>query len=225
MTLATLTLISVGGYQFYQTVLERNDLRTKTTQDAAKIDLLQEKYKEKKAIETNLMRKNMLLQGQIAKVTVERDQIKETTEAQIAARTAELEKIKADLGNKIHLLEKQHAQLESEWDQLRNQHKEALSELKNKTNELDDLVSAHKVTEGLLARTERSLDRCATHNTQLSIITEELIQNYSETGVVGSLAIAEPFTQLKQVEMERIVQEYLDRIEKHQFEKRNQDGS
>ena len=215
--------IGIGSwaYGYYSVVQERNELRAQTMADDAKIKLLQKKYKEKKAVEANLMRKTRLLQGQLATATAERDKAKKVMEKEVADKTAELEAIKADLSNRVDLLEKTKTRLMADLGELKDKHKAKLVELETTTQQFEELRRLQKTTENHLDRTKLSLDRCATHNTQLSIITEELITNYSEEGVVGSIAIAEPFTQLKQVEMERIVQEYLDRIEKNQFEKRN----
>lgn len=209
-----------GGYAHYRLHQERNDLRSQVASGAARIDLLQEKYKEKKAVEANLMRKTMMLQGQLSKAISERNEVEESMELKIAEKTAELQSANKELQQRAQDLEKKRDQLAAELDELQEQHGITAAELDRKSNELAELTGVHQTTEHQLVRTERSLDRCADHNTQLSVITQELLHNYSETGVVGSLAIAEPFTQLKQVEMERIVQEYLDRVEKHHFEKR-----
>ena len=58
------------------------------------------------------------------------------------------------------------------------------------------------------------LKRCEEHNVRLSQLAEEVLNAYYEKGVGASLAQAEPFTKLKQVELEKIVQEYLGRIDK-----------
>lgn len=221
LILLLLTGLGAGGYGYYQLFQERNELRSQVASDAARIDLLQDKYKEKKAVEANLMRKTMMLQGQLSKVTLERDALEKNLEELINEKTADCERAKTELGQQVESIKKQQEQLKSELDQLRAQHTETLAELESKRTEFVKLTNLHERTESQLARTVRTLDRCADHNTQLSIITQELVRNYSETGVVGSLAIAEPFTQLKQVEMEQMVQEYLERIEKEKFEKRN----
>lgn len=219
--LPLVALLALGGYRFYQAVQERNALREQTARDATRMDLLEHKYKEKKAVEANLMRKTLMLQGKLSKATSERNKLQEAHEEQVAAITAQLEGKAKRCGRELSRLNRAHTVLKAEKRQLVQSLKETRGELETVENERANLEKQLMQTSSTLERTQRSHRRCGKHNLQLSIMVEELIRNYSEKGFVESLAVAEPFTQLKQVEMERIVQEYTDRLEKHQYEMRD----
>jgi hypothetical protein len=72
--------------------------------------------------------------------------------------------------------------------------------------EKDDLTAE-------LGEKRASLKRCVKHNSRFSKLAEELIGAYENKGFGSSLIQAEPFTQLKKVEIEKLVEKYRDQID------------
>jgi chromosome segregation ATPase len=54
---------------------------------------------------------------------------------------------------------------------------------------------------------------CVANNLKLKIIAHEILDRYQRKGVWQGLLQAEPFTQIKSVEIENLVQDYQDRID------------
>jgi hypothetical protein len=59
--------------------------------------------------------------------------------------------------------------------------------------------------------------RCREHNTELSQIGLELLEAYHDKGVTTSAVQLEPLIQSLQIEVEKFIQEYQDRIDEHQL--------
>jgi chaperonin cofactor prefoldin len=71
-----------------------------------------------------------------------------------------------------------------------------------------------------LKRTYQSLDKSEGNNARLCVIAGELLDRYENKSVIGSLMEKEPFTQIKRVELEKLTEEYRERIEQLQVSKK-----
>ncbi len=79
------------------------------------------------------------------------------------------------------------------------------------------LQEREKELKQLTADSQRKYDQCAEHNARLYMIADELIHKYENKGVVSSLLEKEPFTQIKKVELEKLVQDYKDKIDQQKL--------
>lgn len=78
--------------------------------------------------------------------------------------------------------------------------------------------SAKKQTEGELSGRVRDLQSCQTHNSSLSMLGREMMQKYRDKSCQDALAQAEPFTGLKKVEVENLLETWRDRIDREKFD-------
>ena len=183
--------------------------------------MLQRKYTEQKALTASVQRAKLGVEGQLVKA---RQQMEAAIEAKNAAlremegmeekyekKTAHLE---ARLQKYAERIEKQLEILE----QYKNKLAEAVRVARERHAKIMSLEEEKKRLTISLQETTSGLRRCETHNVRLSQLAEELVNAYHHKGVGASLAQAEPFTKIKQVELEKMVQEYLDRIDKDNME-------
>jgi chromosome segregation ATPase len=130
-------------------------------------------------------------------------------------------------------LEQKNAQLSAEIEQLKKDSEKQLKQQKAGNEKLDSagkkkdqyiLSLKEKLKETVIAlrkseaerlqanNNNQSLDnefkRCVDNNYQLVHMNDKLIENYNEKSCWDSIAHAEPFTGIKQVEVENILQEY-----------------
>lgn len=61
------------------------------------------------------------------------------------------------------------------------------------------------------------IESCAAKNVTMVQINRELLDHYAKKGFVDAMLQREPLTQLERVEIENIVQEYQDQIDKQEF--------
>lgn len=77
--------------------------------------------------------------------------------------------------------------------------------------------SAKKHTEGELSGTVRELQTCQTHNGSLYTLGREMMQKYRDKSCQDALAQAEPFTGLKKVEVENLLENWRDRLDREKL--------
>ena len=69
------------------------------------------------------------------------------------------------------------------------------------------------VAEQALADHTRRLEACTVKNTKLHELNSELLQRYAKKGVVDAVVLREPFTGIKKVELENLLQDLQDKID------------
>lgn len=77
--------------------------------------------------------------------------------------------------------------------------------------------SAKKRTEGELAGKAQDLQVCRTHNGRLYGLGREMMQKYRDKSCQDALAQAEPFTGLKKVEVENLLETWRDQLDREKL--------
>jgi len=121
-------------------------------------------------------------------------------------RATELETELTALKQKLEAAEKERAALSAQ-----------LKTATGRGNELDTanakLEADGKRCTAALAQQTKLTDTCATRNARLYEIGGEILERYENKGVFSSLLAAEPFTGLKRVELENLVEDYRDKLD------------
>ena len=212
--------IGALGYLFYEYRLlqaERDDLAAELASATQKAEMLQNRYKEQKALEANLLRTKLTLEGHIGKLQAE---IKDLQE-----ENTQLSNDKSYLARKLR---GENQALKARIEELVLQNQALVAELQEEKQRYAQTVKAHEAqvrkmeaeVQGLnanLKRTDLKLDCCVAHNQQLAEIGEELLYRYENKGVMDSFLENEPFIQTQKVELEKLVQEYAEKIEEEKI--------
>ncbi|MCB2182756.1 MAG: hypothetical protein KQH63_12055 [Desulfobulbaceae bacterium] len=111
-------------------------------------------------------------------------------------------------------IEEARKKIVAKLDALRQTHQQKMAEYEQKTTEL---TSKKNQLTARLNSTNRRLDRCQDHNARLCVISGNLAAMIQEKG--GGL-IKEPLFQAGRIEIEKIAQEYLEKIDKLKIKKR-----
>lgn len=77
--------------------------------------------------------------------------------------------------------------------------------------------SAKKQTESQLAGTRQDLGQCRKHNGQLYSLSREMMTKYRDKTCQDALAQAEPFTGLKRVEVENLLESWRDAADRERL--------
>ena len=75
-----------------------------------------------------------------------------------------------------------------------------------------------------VSRQSQLIEMCEKKNMALYEMNVDILDRYKNKGVLSALLQAEPFTQIKNVEMENILQEYKEKLESQKMEKTNLDA-
>ncbi len=91
---------------------------------------------------------------------------------------------------------------------------EAQTQFRTTTETLVQTESVKKQTESQLADTRQNLQQCRTHNGRLYSLSREMMAKYRDKSCQDALARAEPFTGLKKVEMENLMETWRDQADR-----------
>jgi chromosome segregation ATPase len=91
---------------------------------------------------------------------------------------------------------------------------EAQTQFRTTTETLVQTESVKKQTESQLADTRQNLQQCRTHNGRLYSLSREMMAKYRDKSCQDALAQAEPFTGLKKVEMENLMETWRDQADR-----------
>jgi chromosome segregation ATPase len=221
LILLVLSLLGAGGlgYQCYQLTGERSSLQDKVKELEKKAAAVQKRYEEKNALAEQAVRmrtavegKARALQGQLEQARSEAQALLQQKDAEIVALREEIKQkgsVSQAVEARIRELAEASRKLASERDELAKKHAQAL---KGHEAERIRLEGEMRTLDAELKRTQQRVDRCEGNNARLCIIATELLERYEKKGVFGTILQAEPITQFKKVEIEKIVQEYEGRI-------------
>ena len=177
------------------------------------------------------------MQQQIQQIEQARGVAEQEKAAALADKeTAEraLDNLKSDEAKSKHQLvkerdtrtraEKELTALKMEMDQLKTRLADTEMKLtqsntlhQTAAQKLVQLESLKRQTDSQLAGKEKDFDMCQTHNGRLYEIGREMMQKYRDKTCQDALAQAEPFTGIKKVEVENLLETWRDRLDREQL--------
>jgi chromosome segregation ATPase len=171
------------------------------------------------------------VQALLQQISAERDALKtengrlkaDLAQAQQAQKTAAAEA--AASGEELTRLRAAVAAFQNQNEALRGQlgqSQEAIGTLRSEKTatraELQQAQGKNQALDGELAQCQARVDTLIGHNRRLFEIGNELLDRFENKGVWASLRESEPFTGLKRVELENIVQDYRFAIDDQRVE-------
>lgn len=160
---------------------------------------------QKKAFEDQLLAKESALEETNKELVLSQRKAKNLS-VELTKTLDEKTAIESKLSNTQVNLESTNNNL----NDLQSQHKEALADLKVNDNQ-------RKTLSANLANTTKQLNTCAAQNVKLHQFGTELIHLYDQPSQYEALMRKEPFFQLKRVELENILQNQQDNLNKERF--------
>jgi chromosome segregation ATPase len=207
-----------SGALYIKLRIERSTYEQEISELKSRFDLLKDKYSEEKARANGLLRTRSTLEGQMRAIRTDMEALQEEKEKAAEERDA----LRAMLEKKAAGCKQEIKALSERYDGLLKKHKDLIARHEETKREYDEkvntLLSEKEELDMTLKETTYNLERCERHNTELAEVAAELVVKYRDKGVVDSMAQKEPFTGLKQVKMEKLIQEYQDKIDDHQLE-------
>jgi chromosome segregation ATPase len=212
--------LGFGGRQYWLVRQERNGLNAELTRSESINDQLQKKYREKKASEAYLIRQKLMLSGQLRNRESEIDVLSKKLEAIKTTTAKETDSLKNRLNRQIQSLQKEKERIEAVNAKLTQRIASAEDTIRDQGDEINTLQEAKQTVERSLARYTANLKRCTEHNQEFAYITKDLLRKYEGKNLLKSIQEVEPFTQMKRIEIEKMIQQYTDKIEDSIFEAR-----
>lgn len=154
---------------------------------------------------TRLTAENAKLKKQLKEAETALEQLKQD-EAKVGKQ---LSSVQGKLSEKTNLSEALRGRLDeskNKLDELVARFRETITNLRQVESE-----SAQRAEE--ITRLDEELKTCATNNVALSELGYEMLTKYENKGLFDRMVQNEPFTQLKKVQIENLVDEYKYKIE------------
>lgn len=220
--MSLILLIGLSGYLGYRlTVL--NKAHQALTQDFERLThraaLLKKKYTAQKAQTSALQRAKLAVEGLKRKAEMKAEALAKQLERQ----KAEMAVIEKKIGTKIKVLEARIAENDNTIAQWKEKHgtlTKAFQQAKKTIAERDGTIAKMEENiqelEAELQFSNHTRDRYLADNRKMAKTAQSILARYDEKGVFATSIIhVEPFTQIKKVELEQLIQEYLDQIDDH----------
>jgi len=125
----------------------------------------------------------------------------------------------ASAAAKAHLLETDIETANNEKAELRARLDEAAKQNQAVSAQRDQLEQDLKTTASVLAKEKEQRKLCETNNAALYGIGRELVDWYGRKGAFHAILEAEPFTRMKSVEMENLLENYREKLEGQRLER------
>lgn len=220
--LASLCILGFAacGYGLYRLDGERKTLAKEVESLANRSDLLQKKYSEQKAMIETMRRAAQEIESRARAAAADLaslDKEKQKLEAAAAEHEKQLTEMRAAFEENIASHEKRYAGLQSSHEQLREESTRIITE---KNHLIGQLTHERDTLDASLKQETFQRKRCGEHNARFAQLSEELVKQYENKGILGTLGQIEPFTQLKKVELEKMCQEYRDKIDDNTLPKK-----
>ena len=213
----------VLGYYHIKLTKEQTSLQHEVEVLNKRAALLQRKYAEKRVLTERHLREKSALAGQKRALEAEVERLGKENMSMLEENRA-LNALKEKLKNETLSLKANIEELSGSYSKMKIE----LADFELKYGRVimgfdQDLkrMAAEKKTLRSEVRKERhQFNRCETKNARLCLIANELIEKYRNKGLVKTLIQKEPFTQLKKVEFEKLIQEYKEKIEEQKLERK-----
>lgn len=214
-------LILFWGYSTFTLIQKKNALALELESEQDRYKALQRKYAEQKAQMAATQRAKLAAEGGLrqARQDLQAEMAeKETLADELAGLEEKYSQKTAKLEAHIEKYKEQLAKLVENRDQYKAKLTETVAVVKERNQMIHKLTAERdELTADLLEKTA-TLTRCVKHNARLSVLSEELVMAFENKGVGASIMQAEPLTGLKKVEVEKLVQQYRDRIDNDNLE-------
>ncbi|MFH0725687.1 MAG: hypothetical protein V2B19_04935 [Pseudomonadota bacterium] len=218
----TILVLCVGlsVFLFIKTIKLKNEnsaLIADLQKTEEKSKALNKKYSEEKAKNNVMQRAKMAADSQLRELSSKLEtQDKKEPDAcdEQEARAREMKRSAEACKSELSTLTNEIGKLKGQCGELTAKTKDNDETLKKKDKELESRQGEIQGLKAQLKATGEKIDLAVNHNKQLSTLSEELLAEFDDHNVFQSLLNKEPFTKQKRVRLERMIQEYLDRIEK-----------
>jgi len=212
--------LAASGYGLYRLDTERKILHQEVDSLNNRTALLQKKISEQKSLIDTMRRATQEIESRARDTAFKLENMekeKNKLEGEVAAHEKKMTEMRTTCEESIASHKERVESLQTAYENLKEESNRIIKEKNQQitlvTNEKDSLDAS-------LKQESFQRKRCVEHNSRFAVLTDELVKRYENKGVLSSVGQIEPFTQLKKVEIEKICQEYRDRIDENTLPKK-----
>ena len=205
------------GYELYSLNQAHAALNDDFDQLTHRSDLLQRKYTEQKAQTAALQRAKLTVEGLKRQAEMKLEELAKEMEKKDVEMAALRKKVGANVKDLEDRIESLNTTIE-EWEKKYEDRTKEFHAARQTISERDATIAKMEENIGELKSSLQfatsTKDRYLKNNRQMAATAKSILARYDEDGVFAEkLLRAEPFTQLKKVELEKLIQKYLDEVD------------
>lgn len=210
------------GYRSFELGREKHALEEAIAQTERKAAQMKQRSEEEKARNAAAQRAKAAAETQKAEAEAHLKSAQAATDSLKKERdelAQQVESLKKSQAAGLGESSKRIAALEAEKSELSAKLQKAGEAIRGKDADIERLTKEGQGLKADVDKAARDNARMREHNKKLVAIAEDLIEKYKQKGTGKTLAQYEPFTQIGQIEYEKMRQDYLDSIEKEKIRK------
>ncbi len=204
------------GYTCYELKVSRDGLADDLVRAESRIKLLSQKYKENKAQVGRLQRESLALNGKLRQAKLDLEKAESVFAEKFSQKSAITDKLKGDLkfcSREREQLTTSYKELQIEHKKLNLAHRQTSASLSEREKKLDSLNAELQSLNSELKQITRQSERYEAHNLELAKIATQLVGRVERKELGSSVLVREPLIQFERVNVEKLLQEYLDKID------------
>ncbi len=166
---------------------------------------LMEQLQQLASERTTLQAENERLKTQLAEATKDRDALKSGRDA--------LDRRARDASAALAHSNAQRESTDQELTQTRAKMQELIAKFRETVQKMRDVETGEATAKQTLAMRERELSVCVDRNVGLYQLNSEILTHMDQQGIWSRLAQSEPFTKIKRIQNENLVDDYRARAQ------------
>ncbi len=207
-----------AGYSILHLKSQRDALWDQKQGLEKKQTALEKKYQEEKARVGDLLRLKASWEREVRTLQGDLEKLRQEHLA-LLSRTGGVGGGGPDIQGKVQSLEGQVAHLKQSLERSEQEKKDIERRWTQALQDLQERIAKcaeeKSTMESDLRQQAQFGERCRADNARLAALMDELMQKFRQKGLVDSLLQKEPFTQIKRVELEELLQKYAEARSDH----------
>jgi chromosome segregation ATPase len=157
------------------------------------------------------------MQAEQAKMKKELEDLRKERDALKAGQVATTQRSRAEADVAIARSTRDREAAEKELSQVKQRTQELVDKFRETAQALREVETDRATAKQALARQGQELEACVANNDALYKLNDEVLTRFEQQGVWSRVAQAEPFTRLKRVQLENLIDGYRTRADEQKF--------
>ncbi len=157
------------------------------------------------------------MQAEQARMKKELEDLRKDRDALKAGQVAATQRARAETEAAIARGARDRESSEKELAQVKQRAQELIEKFRETAQTLREVETDRATAKQALGRQGQQLDACVANNAALYKLNDEVLTRFSQQGFWTHLAQAEPFTRLKRVQLENLIDGYKTRADEQKY--------
>jgi chromosome segregation ATPase len=157
------------------------------------------------------------LQAEQARMKKELEELRKERDSLKAGQAAVNQRARAETDAAVARSTRDREAAEKELSQVKQRAQELVDKFRETAQTLREVETDRATAKQALARQAQELDACVASNTALYRLNDEVLTRFDKQGLWSRVGQAEPFTRLKRVELENLIDSYKTRADEQKF--------